>query len=694
MYNPFGGNKFPYSNFHELNLDWIIEIAKNFLDQYSHIQETIETGLSNMSDAEAQALANIAHDLAEALASIDQDLTSALSSINTTTDEATAAAIADINLNADEKLNDTLASIPDDYTELYYKIVNLTTDFAGLLSSLSAYKVKNYFNPAVLAEIEYNGNVCYSTGANGVTVQQNDSNAVTVNSSMMELDAGTYTVSTTNACRIQVFGNGEVIANVNPGTYVSFTISSRTKIYFKFIVSSTPYLIGNVQVERGNQATTYTPYDNPYFFNQTANYATGVYVTDRNAFLRFQSISEPVANEGTVTSGVVKYLDNTITNVGYHSSLAVSAAEMIYFSGYCYGDAFPVVIALYNNEVVGSFYHAQGFMEGNIIVPFGVDTIIINGNTENVVAGKIPNSSSSLLSLPAYIRKKTNNLEGKKIVWYGTSIPAGGYIGSEVSRNYPAFIADKYKCTIINEAVGGSCAHCKELNEINDANPYGFNKNYTLSSRCLTNTLTDMQWMIDHYNDSFWTNKPALTDQYKADMMQFSYGNRLDKYLNSNNFPDLFVFDHGYNDYVSAVDNYTGHEYEPYTLQAALNILFRRIYTYNPAAKILIIGNYKYQTRNGLVVQAQQAAAQRWDIPIFDTWKYTGLSDEQVYTTYNWVQDGNTWEQQPTTSHAETLTNVLLPDGVHPHSRPDNLIINRMADAIGNWLNLNAIFNR
>ena len=683
MNNGAFGENFPYSNFHDLNMDWIIKIAKDFLDQYTHIQETIENGLLNISDAEQTALDDIATELSNTLQTIEETASTTLSTT-----------IHQFELMADTKARETLESIPADYTQLYNDLVDLTIDFGGLLESLGAHKVKNFFNPSVLTTLEYNSNQCYTIGVNGVTVEQNDYNAVTEDSSLLTLPTGTYTISTTNPCRIQIYKNGTLATQVNPGTSLTFSVTAEDDIYIKFLTTETPYLIGNIQIEYGNTASPYTPYDTSYFYNSTALRATGVFNLNRISYLRLNAMSEKTDNEGTLTEGVVRYTDNTIVNVGYHSTLSVNAGDLIYFNGYCYGTAFPILIALFNNQVVGSFYHNVGDMYGNVIVPYEVDTIIVNGTNTDTAVAKIPNSSNKLISIPMYIDKKTNNLKGKKIVWYGTSIPAGGYIGSEVTRNYPTFIAEKYDCTVFNEAVGSSCAHCKELNAVSTANPYGFNPDYTLSSRCLTNTEEEMQWMIAHYNESFWTNKPTLTDEYKSQMLSFSFANRVDKYLTNETFPDLFVFDHGYNDYVSSADNYTGHEFEAYTLRGALNILFRRIYSFNPKAKILIIGNYKYQTRNGLVVNAQKETAQFWDIPMFDTWKYTSLSDAEVYTTKQWVQSGGSWVEQDTTYHSETLNNILLPDGVHPHSRPDNLIINRMADAIGNWLNLNAIFNK
>lgn len=50
---------FPYTNFHELNLDWIIKVAKDFLDQYTHIQELIQNGeesITNLTESGEQAI--------------------------------------------------------------------------------------------------------------------------------------------------------------------------------------------------------------------------------------------------------------------------------------------------------------------------------------------------------------------------------------------------------------------------------------------------------------------------------------------------------------------------------------------------------------------------------------------------------------------------------------------------------------
>ena len=50
------GENFPQSNFHDLNMDWIIKIAKDFLDQYTNIQNIIEQGITNLGNKTDEGL--------------------------------------------------------------------------------------------------------------------------------------------------------------------------------------------------------------------------------------------------------------------------------------------------------------------------------------------------------------------------------------------------------------------------------------------------------------------------------------------------------------------------------------------------------------------------------------------------------------------------------------------------------------
>ena len=159
------GEGFPYSNFHDLNMDWIIKIAKDFLDQYTHIQEVIENGeeslqnlttsgldqLQEKADALEELLQawynehseDIANELASALSDLNEwytehsedisdELASALSDLNTWyethqgyLDAYLTQSISDFNTAANQKAAETIASIPADYTTLANKVTAL-----------------------------------------------------------------------------------------------------------------------------------------------------------------------------------------------------------------------------------------------------------------------------------------------------------------------------------------------------------------------------------------------------------------------------------------------------------------------------------------------------------------------------------------------------------------------------------------
>ena len=159
------GEGFPYSNFHDLNMDWIIKIAKDFLDQYTHIQEIIEQGKTDIQDLTTSGLtqlqdkadnleallqawydehsADIADQLADALTDLNawynehsediaDQLTDALADLNAWYNEhsediatALSTAVSTFDQHANSKALETIASIPDDYTTLANEVSSL-----------------------------------------------------------------------------------------------------------------------------------------------------------------------------------------------------------------------------------------------------------------------------------------------------------------------------------------------------------------------------------------------------------------------------------------------------------------------------------------------------------------------------------------------------------------------------------------
>lgn len=148
-------NDFPYTNFHDLNLDWIIKIAKDFLDQYTHIQETIANGETSLQNLTTEGLAQLQEkaDTLEALLQewynthsndIALELAHALGEIATTL----SSAISNFNTSADQKAVETIATIPDDYTTVATEVLNLM-------------KLIDMSNPATSGSGAYNPNNGY-----------------------------------------------------------------------------------------------------------------------------------------------------------------------------------------------------------------------------------------------------------------------------------------------------------------------------------------------------------------------------------------------------------------------------------------------------------------------------------------------------------------------------------------------------
>ncbi len=142
------GEGFPYGNFHDLNMDWIIKIAKDFLDQYTNIQQTITDGLEGL-DNKAQELETLlqqwydthSEDIANQLADSLQDLNDWYNEHQGYLNEYLTDSITAFNTSAEAKARETIESIPDDYTALSNDVSELESACADI-----AKPGKNMFN--------------------------------------------------------------------------------------------------------------------------------------------------------------------------------------------------------------------------------------------------------------------------------------------------------------------------------------------------------------------------------------------------------------------------------------------------------------------------------------------------------------------------------------------------------------------
>ena len=130
------GENFPYTNQHDMNQDWIIKIAKDFLDQYTGLQETITNGINTLDSTIATGLEELqdkyteldgllnqwyethSEDIAEELASALSDLNDWYTTHVGYLDQAVVDNLTNFNTRAEAKMEEVLADIPADYTNL------------------------------------------------------------------------------------------------------------------------------------------------------------------------------------------------------------------------------------------------------------------------------------------------------------------------------------------------------------------------------------------------------------------------------------------------------------------------------------------------------------------------------------------------------------------------------------------------
>lgn len=291
-----------------------------------------------------------------------------------------------------------------------------------------------------------------------------------------------------------------------------------------------------------------------------------------------------------------------------------------------------------------------------------------------------------------YVEKQIyyNNLYGKNIGWWGTSIPAFGAEGYNHQESYPNLIGGLLGANVTNHAVGESCVHCKDYTLISDANPYGFVEDFRNVSRCLTNTIEEMQWIIDNFNSGVFTkNVPnSLSDDDKSLILGCSYENRLIPYLDST---DIFVFDHGHNDKADAGN----HSYDTtkdiygeknlYSYVGAMNWIMNLIKTNNPRAVVIQISEYDYNT-NKYGVLKQQKFVDIWGVPFMELYKLTGwTSPITIKTTGYWGTDGY-WVSSGGSGQNLTIRQMFLKDDLHPYTDRSNKTAWYLAELIANWM--------
>ena len=200
--------------------------------------------------------------------------------------------------------------------------------------------------------------------------------------------------------------------------------------------------------------------------------------------------------------------------------------------------------------------------------------------------------------------------------------------------------------------------------------------------------------LIGGSTDPLYVNaKPTtLTDALKAEIKSCSYENRLLPYLNGTKpMPDLFVFEHGYNDSQATV--FSGISPDETNLNRslysdAMYFYFKTIFEANPQAKILVVSHYENTSAIGKkTFDAQKELAQYHGVYFCDVANNVGWSQRLVTTTGYW--DDGVWVPSGGTSRTITRLEQCIPDKVHPHTDKSGNAIKREAQIIADYINAN-----
>ncbi len=269
------GENFPYSNFHDLNMDWIVKIAKDFLDQYTHIQDVIAQGLVDLDDKTTTGLQSLETKYNELNGLLDawytehsEYIENALRDALADISEALTETLTTFNTMAERKAQETIATIPDDYTALANKVeaIKQSIDVRNVLSffpktntthngitytwntdgschvqgTASGLSFCNIYNNPSALPIELEAGIPYF-------MEMHSPSNSRVNLQMYEMNNGsivsTYTDSYDNDAEIQLNNNGIIIRlAVLSGTTVNTTV----KPYLFTNEFSNRYILSNM----------------------------------------------------------------------------------------------------------------------------------------------------------------------------------------------------------------------------------------------------------------------------------------------------------------------------------------------------------------------------------------------------------------------------------------------------------------
>lgn len=392
-------------------------------------------------------------------------------------------------------------------------------------------------------------------------------------------------------------------------------------------------------------------------------------------------VADTVITDLTYIDGIIRW-NGEITTVfgGVHAEYAVSENDTLKISAYKYGTSgsgSPAYLLCKDDVVVstsGSNGDPEALVDKEIIIQSGINKIILNGRDTSDISIAIPLQKQDTKE---YIDKQVANVvddndnywSKKKIVWFGTSIPAGVVNAGESGGygSYPSRIGKMLGATVYNESVGSSAVRFGNYQYVKEDDPHGIrgqwpeNFFYSLSA-----SSSEKQAYFNEWNTNWGlkigvgtgddrTLPYTITDDIIEKALNCSYDKKIDRYLTGGEVGqvDLYVFDHGHNEefggdysHIKDLPSTDDSQNRSYFI-GAMSFIINRIISDNPRAKIVFIGHYENDRKTG-ISEAQIALYNKWKYPLIKTWEYMGWSQNKI---------GD-----------KTITQIWMPDNLHPAS--------------------------
>lgn len=736
MNNGAFGENFPYSNFHDLNMDWIIKIAKDFLDQYTHIQQVIEEGETSLENLTTEGLQTLADKAEEIEGLLNQwyethstDIANALADALNDLNDAKTSAIASFNTQAEQKAQEVIASIPSDYTALATNAIQSKGEIpvvngavASPLNDLDTYPINSFYisydaTSAMVAHCPVDQLIGHFSV---LTMEADPSNPYSKvqfffadnNHTYIRRQFGTWnewkqlaeeseiTALWTELIPIRNYFNSDSIIRcmgeipVSGGAVASPLNDLNTypvnTIYVAYD-DATSSLISNcpVNAPQGRftvitiEANTKSPYTKVQFFisfeqkifyrRMWGSWNSWHEIAENNNLL-FRAMGEiPVVNDAVASP--LNDLNNYPLNSLYVSYNATSS--MVAHCPITEASGHFSVLTI--EAIPGSPYTSLQFF-------FATDQSIYYRR-------EYGSWGSWHKLLDERFNPNNEYWKTKSIVWLGTSIPAGGRgpQGTTNNGSYPFKTREVLgnDVQIINNAVGSSCLWVLKKSLIDaDTNPYGFDFNYTWErcERCIGLSIAEKQWMINHKSN--WADAPAvITSEDEQRILGYSYENLVDPYIDKER---LWIFDFTNNE-DSADEFGTYQQSEPfarYSTKGTLQFLWNRILSAYPKSSIFVLGNYYTDWQvHGRQNTFFKELASTWTLPWFPVWEHIPASPEVPITTkggwVNGIWDNNAYPN----GHTLTLKQIFCADGLHPHSDLSGKANVMLGRIIGSWIN-------